>query len=156
MNKSKQIESLWDTFQAAIDAAYKDATKDWNDDPRYCLRNYASNVGWHDEMQLLIDKETEEERKHRKARPYVVGEGNKFYVSAINAAKLLLMTGAADVVSKDTKNASLSSIPPAPFRWLMIRRTIAEAELLGWIVRDYLTVEWCEQVKAIDYTKLHN
>ena len=45
---------------------------------------------------------------------------------------------------------------PSSLRWLKIRRTVAEAELLGWIVRDYLTREWVLAVEAIDYTKLHN
>jgi hypothetical protein len=151
--RDKDISTLWEQFTEAIDRSYASRNKDWSEDPRHELRDYATNESMFNALERMVDAETATERQHRNARPYQ--PTNRWYVSQRNAAKLLLMSGAADIV-RDWRAGKKDDVVPSGLRWLRIRRTIAEAELLGFIAREYLTTKWADAVKAIDYTTLHN
>lgn len=149
MNKSKQIQALWEQFQQAIDTTYQEWKTNHDrqhDDPRGLLDDYATNQTTSDDLGNLVVTETKTERQHRTARPY--SPSNKFLVSATDAAKLLLMGNAAD-------GSEAQQMPPATI-FIQWRRTAAEAHLLGYLAKDSIGEMWRANVRAIDYTKLHN
>jgi hypothetical protein len=136
MTKTKQqIDTLWCDFREAIDRAYKAAGP--NDDG-VCLRDFAQDVSWHDDLAKLLGQETANERQHRGERRASFSVGQ--------AAKLILM-------SQATFGASLPEMPKASL-FLVARQTAAMAEVIGWIARKELSNKWREAVKSFDYAKL--
>lgn len=132
-------QTLWNEFREAINRAYQTNGKgEAFTDDFGCLRDYADFMG--DALQQLLDRETANERQHRSHRPAVPG------FSAGTAARLILMENAR-------KGAELSEMPRAT-AFLVLRQTAVEAEVIGYIVRDYLPKPWRDAVANLDYAKL--
>lgn len=144
MTNTQIINNLWQEFREAINQTYRsnDATcrtGGFNDDIN-CLRDYAEDVSWTDDLAALLGRETANERQHRSNRPQVIG------FSAGTAAKLILMTNAC-------KGAELTELPRAT-AFLVLRQTAVEAEVIGWLCRERLVEPWRRAVKSFDYAKL--
>lgn len=131
MTNTQIINNLWQEFREAINKAYGEHSE---------LRDYSENTGWVDDLQTLLDTEMANERQHRKNRPMVPGFG------AGAAARLILMQNA----SRQAKKAEM----PATIDYLRIRHTVFEAEILGYLVREYLADAWHVAVEHYDYAKL--
>jgi hypothetical protein len=139
MKTKQQIDRLWEQFRTAIDAAYSDANKQ-RDDAGNCLRDYAQNVSWNDNLKQLLQRETANERQHRSNRPSVPG------FSAETAAKLILLNQASA--------GSLLATMPQPTEFLVFRQTAAEARAIGFLIRESLSVEFRESLSRLDYSEL--
>src|SRR5580704_5583088 len=94
MKSKQQINSLWKQFREAINSAYAEADKS-RDDNGICLRDYAENISWSDNLATLLDRETANERQHRSNRPSIPG------FSAETAAKLILLNQASTGASRE-------------------------------------------------------
>ncbi len=142
MTLANKIDKIWDGLRDAIDAAYQ-AGRMQSDDARQCLRDYARNISWSDNLETLLDAETNAERRHRSGRP---ADRWKSPISSRNAAKLLLCHNALE-------GSNLQSMPYGA-RFLVIRKTAAEAEVIGYLIRDHVTPEWRELVSSLDYAEI--
>src|SRR5258708_4071984 len=96
MTNTQIIANLWNEFRNAIDTTY--TTLGNLSDDHACLRDYARDISWSDDLQKLLDAETVNERQHRSNRPQIVG------FSAGTAAKLILMQNAI-------KGAGMAKLP---------------------------------------------
>lgn len=139
MNTKQTIDKLWDEFRQAINKAYAEADKT-RDENGICLHDYAEDMSWSDSMQSLLGREIANERQHRSSRPSVSGFSNE------SAAKLILM-------SQITNGASKTELPSAT-DFLVYRQSAIEAQVLGYLVKRFLTSEWHIRVAALDYSKL--
>jgi hypothetical protein len=139
MQTKKQIDTLWDGFRTAIDAAYKEADKK-RDDNGTCLRDYAQNISWSDALAGLLSRETANERQHRRNEPPVPS------FSPETAAKLILMNQAHD-------GARLRTMPRAT-EFLVFRQSAAEARVIGFLAKRFLPMGWREAIAGLDYSKL--
>src|SRR4029077_19197040 len=133
------INKLWDMMRTAVTAAYLDADKR-NDQDGICLRDYAENTSWSDNMAALLGRESANERRHRSNRPSVQG------FSVDTAAKLILMTNMAEQATRN--------VMPNASAFLVLRQTAVEAEVLGFLARTFLSDKWRVAVKSFDYAKL--
>jgi hypothetical protein len=135
-------ETLWREFRAAITKAYRVHANNGSifTDDFACLRDYAEDVSMVDALAELVDRETENERKHRSNRRAVPG------FSSGTAARLILMENAR-------KGAEMGKMPRAS-AFLVLRQTAVEAEVIGFIIREYLPKPWRDAVAGIDYAKL--
>ena len=143
MNTKQKVDKLWEQMRDSINAAYAagDADKThagW--DEKTCLRDYAENISWSDSTARLLGRESANERQHRTGRPSVSG------FSVETAAKLILMRNVAD-------GSRLSAMPPAT-NFLILRQTAVEAEIIGYLIREFVSDEWRQAVDSLDYTKL--
>jgi hypothetical protein len=141
MNVTKQVNSLWAEFRKAINSSYAVGNRTQDDD-LVCLRDYAENVSWSDDLSALLGRETANERKHRQSGNGLAPHG----FSAGTASMLILMRAAAD-------GAFMTEMPRAT-TFLVLRQTAAEAQLIGFLCRHALSAEWCKAVRALDYAKL--
>jgi hypothetical protein len=139
MKTKTQIDRLWEEFRDAIDAAYQVANKT-RDDAGICLRDYAQNVSWNDNLKQLLQRETANERQHRSTRPSIPG------FSAETAAKLILLNQASA--------GSLLATMPQATEFLVFRQTAAEARVIGFLIRESLSVEFRESFSQLDYSEL--
>jgi ABC-type branched-subunit amino acid transport system substrate-binding protein len=139
MKTKTQIDRLWEEFRDAIDAAYEVANKT-RDDAGICLRDYAQNVSWNDNLKQLLQRETAKERQHRSNRPSVPG------FSAQTAAKLILLNQASA--------GSLLATMPQATEFLVFRQTAAEARVIGFLIRESLSAQWRESLAQLDYSTL--
>jgi hypothetical protein len=137
----QHINQIWEQFRDAVDAAYADAqTKDFSGgahDESSCLRDYARNISWSDDVEKLLATETANERQHRHTRT-VRG------FSSQDAAKLI-------ICGNVLRGSELSAIPSA-LTFITFRPSAAEANLLGYLIRAHVTPEWKESVKSLDYS----
>src|SRR4051812_33833466 len=129
MNNTQLINKLWKEFRNAINVTYAVGARTKNDDLQ-CLRDYAENISWSDDLAALLGRETANERQHRRNRPAVAGFSNE------TAAKLILMGNVA-------KGAMMAEMPKAT-AFLVLRQTAVEAEVIGFLCRHALTGEWCK------------
>jgi hypothetical protein len=139
MSVHNKITDLWADFRTAINAAYAEADKTNNQDGQ-CLRDYAEDISWSDDLAKMLGRETANERQHRSNRPSPKG------FSVGDAAKLILMNCAAS-------GATMAAMPRAT-TFLTHRDTAAEATLIGFLARKHLPATWQEGIKALDYAKL--
>ncbi|MGB8800690.1 MAG: hypothetical protein WCC97_08385 [Candidatus Acidiferrales bacterium] len=139
MNTKQKVDKLWEDFRAAINAAYAEAEKSRNDDG-LCLRDYAENISWSDALRDLLARETANERQHRSNRPSVAG------FSAETAAKLILMQQAGI--------GALQPTMPCATAFLVFRQSAVEAQVIGFLAKKHLTVEWRVALAEFDYAKL--
>ena len=150
-NTKKQIDTLWDGFREAINAAYAEASKaastarglqgDYRSkEDGLCLRDYAENISWSDALASLLSRETDNERQHRHNRPSVPG------FSVESAAKLILMEQAAT-------GAAASEMPRAT-AFLVFRQSAVEAQVIGFLAKKHLPAEWRVAIANLDYAKL--
>jgi hypothetical protein len=131
------ITVCWNELRDAIDAAYKNAPV--ASDESSALRDYAQNISWHDSLDRLLRDETENEKQHRSTRS-IRG------FSSRDAARLILMNNIA-------RGSFLPEMPSA-LTFITFRKSAAEANLLGYLIRHSLKAEWCQTVDSLSYTDL--
>jgi hypothetical protein len=139
MKSKQQINSLWKQFREAINSAYAEADKS-RDDNGICLRDYAENISWSDNLATLLDRETANERQHRSNRPSIPG------FSAETAAKLILLNQASTGASREQL--------PQSTAFLVFRQSAVEAQVIGFLAKKYLPLKWHQAISALDYAKL--
>ena len=139
MNTKRTIDQLWEQLRDAINEAYRLANESRNEDG-ICLRDYAENISWSDDLAKLLASETANEKQHRSNRTAVPG------FSAETAAKLIILDNVAD-------GSRLLDMPKSTM-FLVMRKTAAESIVIGWLLRNTLTEEWRTEVKSLDYAKL--
>ena len=137
MNAKKKVDNLWMAFENAITLAYHAAK---SNEPAACLRDYARDIGWHDDLAKLLGREAANERQHRNNNRAPAN----FPVGT--AAKLILMNAAS-------KGMELKEMPGAHI-FLMFRQTAAEAEVIGFMCKGYLNQSWRDELATLDYAKL--
>lgn len=138
MTLTKQIDALWNDLCGFIDSAYaKDS------DANGALRDYLTkNGGWNHDLENLLDRETENEKRHRRGAP----DGFRAPISAQCAAKLILCGNFLEGSRK------LSA--PLAVELLMFRHTAVEMGAVGWLCREMVTKEWADRVESHDYAKI--
>jgi hypothetical protein len=139
MNTKQRIDTLWEDFRFAINAAYAESVKT-RDEELACLRDYAENISWSDNLARLLGREAAEERRHRSGRPAIKD------FSIDSAAKLMIMHFAE-------QGAGMAELPKAT-GFLVYRQTAIESEVIGFLARVCLAQEWRESVKSLDYAEL--
>lgn len=139
MSTKTEVNKLWEQFRQAINAAYAEADKA-NDEDGMCLKDYAEDISWHDDLAKLLGREAANERQHRRSSRAPAD------FSIDTASKLILMSSAAFGASKDTM--------PKATAFLMLRQTAVEAETIGFLARKHLSQEWRDAVNGMDYAKL--
>lgn len=138
-NTKREVNRLWQEFRQAINTAYADASKRNNQDG-ICLKDYAENISWSDDLAKLLASESANEKQHRSNRTSIP------VFSVDTAAKLILLGNVAE-------GLQLAEIPRAT-TFLIFRKTAAEARVIGFLIRNYLPTEWCSAVASLDYAKL--
>jgi hypothetical protein len=139
MTLAKQIDTLWEQFQQAIETAYEEG----NSEVRTALCDYRE-CSWSHDLDKLVERESVNERQHRRGSP----TGWKAPISAYSAAKMLLMNNAVD-------GTKLKKMPPATI-FMNFRQTAAEGIVLGYLVQKHLSEQWRQEVSALDYSKIMN
>jgi hypothetical protein len=139
MRTKQQIDGLWEDFRTAVDAAYTEANTK-RDDAGICLRDYARNISWSDNLKQLLARETANEKQHRSSRPSVPG------FSSETAAKLILL-------NQVSAGSLLTGMPQAT-EFLVFRQTAAEARVIGFLIRKFVSVEWHANLAQLDYSQL--
>lgn len=137
MNVKQTVNTLWREFREAINQTYLLAHED---EDTACLRDYAENISWNDDLAALLGHEIANERQHRSRRPSVPGFSNE------TASKLILMTQVSAGAAKEEM--------PRATAFLVFRKTAVEAQVIGFLIRKKLTQEWHNAVNALDYVKL--
>ena len=132
-NTEKQIDTLWETMRDALDKAYSVANAG-RDDQGTALRDYARDIHWHDAMDALLREETANEKQHRRG------------FSAESGAKLILLGQVA-------KGAKAQSLPDVT-GFLHFRITAMQAQVIGFLIRAQLPVDWFTELAKLDYPKL--
>ncbi len=141
-NQYKQINQLWEAFTEAIDRADVEGKKlNSADGHAECnaLHDYSSQRNPY-RLASLHGRETANERQHRR----ISAAPNSFTVGL--AAKLHIMSNAA-------YGATLHAMPSAHL-FLTVRPTAIESEILGYLCRAQLSIEWRNAVSSLDYSKL--
>lgn len=137
MSTKTKVDTLWREMREAINKTYAGAKYE---DAETCLRDYAENISWSDDLAGLLGREVANERQHRSNRPSVPGFSNE------TAAKLIILDCVKD-------GANLAEMPSAT-TFLIFRKTAAEARVIGFLIREQLTPEWRDAVASLDYSKL--
>lgn len=139
MTNTQIIRNLWQEMRDAINQTYALSSLDKSGD-RACLRDYAENVSWSDDLQKLLHTEMANEREHRKGRPMVPGFG------VGTAARLVLMTNVV-------KGSQMLELPRST-AFLVLRKTAVEAEVIGFLIKDQLAEAWVKAIESFDYAEL--
>lgn len=100
-------------------------------------------LAWHDDLAALLGREAANERQHRKGKPDSVTLPN---VSIDTATKLILLGN----VESGTRLPEM----PSALGMLQIRHTALEAEVIGFIVREFLSDGWKQRAGRLDYFKV--
>ena len=132
-NTKKRIDTLWETMRDALDKAYSVANAG-RDEQGTALRDYGRDVHWHDAMDALLREETANEKQHRRG------------FSAESGAKLILLGQVAT-------GAKAKSLPDAT-GFLHFRITSMQAQVIGFLIRAQLPVDWFTDLAKLDYPKL--
>jgi hypothetical protein len=130
----QHITHLWSELRGIIDKTYQ---ANIGEDAK-SLRDYARNQSWSDDLEKLLAEETANERQHRSLRS-VRG------FSSSDAAKLI-------ICGNVLRGAELTAMPSA-LTFITFRRTAAEANLLGYLIRANVTQEWKDAVSSLDYAE---
>jgi hypothetical protein len=137
INKTERhahIARIWSTLRDIIDKTYQ---ANVGEDAK-SLRDYARNQSWSDDLEKLLAEETANERQHRSLRS-VRG------FSSSDAAKLI-------ICGNVLRGTELTEMPSA-LTFITFRRTAAEANLLGYLIRANVTPEWKVAVSSLDYAE---
>jgi hypothetical protein len=136
------LNQLWEQLRDAIDAAYAESQKTHFSgsahDESSCLRDYARNVSWSDDLAKLLAVETANERQHRQTRT-IRG------FSSQDAAKLI-------ICGNVLRGSELQTIPSA-LTFMTFRASAAESNLLGYLIRAHVTPEWKKAIESLDYSE---
>jgi hypothetical protein len=138
MNTKQKIDKLWDETRQAINHTYELYEK--VNENAACLRDYAENISWSDNLAALLGRETANERQHRSNRPSVSGFSNE------TAAKLIIMN--------QIEAGALLKVMPRATEFLVFRQTAAEARVIGFLIRNAITAEWRKLLATMDYSEL--
>lgn len=136
MKSHDHINAMWQGLREIINETYQNNE---SREERLALRDYAENISWSDDLEKLLREETANEKQHRGTRS-VRG------FSSQDAAKLVLC---GNVLS----GSRLKQIPSA-LTFITYRKSAAEANLIGWIVKEFITPEWLALVESKDYGQL--
>lgn len=141
MNTKQFVDANWNEMRRAINKTYAESNNptDPKRNDKACLRDYAENISWSDNLSALLGREIANERQHRKNRPSVPGFSNE------TAAKVILLNNIHDASKLDTM--------PNATEFLVFRQTAAEARVIGYLIRHNLHDSWHESVKMTDYSK---
>jgi len=138
----QHLNQLWEKLRDAIDAAYAESQKTHFSgsahDESSCLRDYARNVSWSDDLAKLLAIETTNERQHRQTRT-IRG------FSSQDAAKLI-------ICGNVLRGSELQTIPSA-LTFMTFRASAAESNLLGYLIRAHVTPEWKKAIESLDYSE---
>lgn len=141
-NTHDHISQIWTGLRDAIDAAYAASQKkEFNADGLSevnCLRDYAQNISWNDSLEKLLRSEVQNEKQHRGTRP-VRG------FSSQDAAKLIICNNVL-------RGSELQTIPSA-LTFITFRSSAAEANLIGYLIREQVTADWKASVQSLDYSE---
>jgi hypothetical protein len=129
----QHISQLWQGLREVIDRAYESHPVE---EEKNALRDYAKDQSWSDDLEKLLASETANERQHRNARS-VRG------FSSQDAAKLIICNNVL-------RGSELEQIPSA-LTFISFRASAAEANLLGYLIRGFVTPEWKASVESLDY-----
>lgn len=140
MTTKHEIDNLWREMRRFINEAYALDRNPSDDNSTGCLRDYAENISWSDDLAALLGREAANERQHRSNRPSVSG------FSAETAAKLIIMRNVRG-------GAALAEMPKAT-TFLVLRQTAVEAEVIGWLIKARIDPRWLEAIESYDYAKL--
>lgn len=144
MSTKTKVDTLWREMREAINKTYETASKNSSfatqSTDATCLRDYAENISWSDDLAGLLGRESANERQHRSNRPSVPG------FSVETASKLILMNNMLD--------GTVCAEMPSATTFLIFRKTAAEARVIGFLIREQLTPEWRDAVASMDYAKL--
>ena len=142
LNTHQHITQIWDGLRDAIDATYAASQKKDFSGSAYanssCLRDYARNISWSDDLEKLLASETANEKQHRNARS-VRG------FSSQDAAKLI-------ICGNVLRGSELKTIPSA-LTFITFRPSAAEANLIGYLIREHVTPKWKASVQSLDYSE---
>lgn len=133
-DRHAHIARIWSQLRDIIDKTYQ---ANVGEDAR-ALRDYARNQSWSDDLEKLLAEETANERQHRSLRS-VRG------FSSSDAAKLI-------ICGNVLRGAELTEMPSA-LTFITFRRSAAEANLLGYLIRANVTPEWKDAVSSLDYAE---
>ena len=136
---TKEIAELWRELEEVIGAAYR---LESDSDLKAALHDYAPNVGFSHNLTNLLTRETANEKQHRRGAP----NSWRSPISNIRAAQLILCGNVADGADKDEC--------PSALLLLSLRQTAIEGMVLGWAARHYISDEWKQRVRKLDYAKL--
>jgi len=134
LNTHQHITQIWSGLRDAVDRAYQSATTD----ETKALRDYARNISWSDDLEKLLASETTNEKQHRNTRS-VRG------FSSQDAAKLI-------ICGNVLRGSELQTIPSA-LTFITFRKSAAEANLLGYLIREHVTADWKASVQSLDYSE---
>lgn len=141
----QQIDALWEQLRGIINYSYNRQRAAENHDEAEiadALRDFAENQSMNDALLSLLDREAASEVKHRN---FVSGS---YPISKTTSAKLLIM---AAVV----QGAGMLAMPSA-LSFLLLRKTAAEARVLGFLIRHDIPGDWLKEAAALDYSKIMN
>ena len=136
MKTHDHISQIWQDLRETINQAYKASS---SSDEGSALRDYAENISWHDDLEKLLASEVTNERQHRGTRS-VRG------FSSQDAAKLILC-------GNILRGSELTEMPSA-LTFITLRPSAAEANLIGYLIREFVTPEWKQAVESYDYSEL--
>jgi cell fate (sporulation/competence/biofilm development) regulator YlbF (YheA/YmcA/DUF963 family) len=134
-----KIRKLWMEMRGVITQVYMEG-KELNNPELDALRDYAEDISMHDDLNALMQREVVLERQHRRGL-----EGRTTFTLE-DAARLLIMN---QVVC----GTNLESMPPATI-FLTMKQTAAEAQTIGYLIRNKLSNEWRNEVNQLDYGEL--
>jgi hypothetical protein len=132
--RHEHIARIWSGLRDIIDTTYQ---ANVGEDAK-SLRDYARNQSWSDDLEKLLTEETAGERHHRSSRS-VRG------FSSADAAKLI-------ICGNVLRGSKLTAMPSA-LTFITFRRTAAEANLLGYLIRANVTQDWRDAVSSLDYAE---
>lgn len=136
MKPHDHISQMWQGLREIINRTYAESDRD---ESKNALRDYAEDISWSDDLEKLLSEETHNEKQHR-------GQRSMRGFSTQDAAKLILCTNVL-------RGSELSTMPSA-LTFIQFRATAAEANLIGYLIRDFVTPEWRALVEAYDYSDL--
>jgi hypothetical protein len=135
VNTHQHIDKLWTELRDIIDRAYASHPVE---DEKSALRDYALNMSWSDATENLLASETVNEMEHRKSRS-IRG------FSSRDAARLIICGCVC-------RGSELQAMPSA-LTFISYRAAAAEANLLGYLIRGFVTPEWKASVESLDYVE---
>lgn len=147
MTLKDRIVGLFDQFEHAIVVAYTDARSNSGQSiGAERLRDYCPDHAPINRLDRLVRTEAEHEKRHREmGRAFLSECGASIKrppISSGVAAMLIVMRNAADGDMPDASD------------YLVIRDSAFEAQIIGALVRPYLSDEWRAAVQSLDYAKI--
>lgn len=138
----KLIDASETLVREAIDRAYANAMND-HQKPASALRDFVTNMSWHDRWTALIDRETEHEKRHNRSAP----AGSRFMLSNRDYARILVLCNVAEGAKPGRAKLDAVNV-------LQFRDTAFEATLVGNLIEGYLMPDAITTILGLDYSAL--